>query len=96
MSYALSFADVFFVRGDTDAMEPSDRPVSVYQAILSINEDTWRAIARDVFCVAPDRLMPEAVLNKIIETDTCSNLNVPVEVWIDAAGYHSVLVYDER
>lgn len=94
MSYALSFADEFFIRGDTDRMEPSERPVSVYQAILSINEDTWREIARDVFSVPPDRLMPEAVLAKIMETNTCSNLDAPVEVWIDTEANHSILVYD--
>jgi hypothetical protein len=40
-----------------------------------------------------DRLAPEAVVSKVIETDTCSNLDEPVEVWIDPGGYHSVLVY---
>lgn len=95
MSYALSFADDFFIHDDIDAMEPSERPVSVYQAILSINEDTWREIARDVFSIPPDRLMPEDVLAKIIETDTCSNLDAPVEVWIDVESYYSVLVYDQ-
>jgi hypothetical protein len=96
MSYSLSFADDFYIHDDIDSIRPSKRPVSVYQAILSIGEDTWREIARDVFNIPPDRLMPEAVLDKIIETDTCSNLDVPVEVLIDADGYYSVLVYDQR
>lgn len=96
MSYSLSFADEFFIHDDIDLIRPSKRPVSVYQAILCISENAWREIARDVLRVPPERLMPEAVLDKIIETDTCSNLDVPVEVWIDAEGYYSVLVYDQR
>jgi hypothetical protein len=95
MSYALFFAGEFFIRGDTDTMERSVRPVSVYQAILSINEGTWREIARDVFGIPPDRLMPEAMLAKIMETNTCSNLDTPVEVWIDTEANHSILVYDQ-
>jgi hypothetical protein len=94
MSYSLSFADKFFIQDDAASIRPSERPISVYQAILSINEDTWRDIARDVFGIMPVRLTPEAVLDKIIETDTCSNLDVPVEVWIDDEGYFSVVVHD--
>lgn len=96
MSYSLSFADEFFVHDEIDSIRPSKRPVSVYQAILSIKGDTWREIAREVFDVPPDGLTPEAVLDKIIETDTCSNFDVPVEVWIDDEGYYSVRVYDQH
>jgi hypothetical protein len=49
-----------------------------------------------VFGIPPDQLMPESVLDKIIETDTCSNFDAPVEVWIDTQGYYSVRVYDQR
>jgi len=96
VSYLLSFADEVFIHDDFDLIRPSKRPVSVYQAVLSISENTWRKMACDVFGIRPDRLMPAAVLDKIIETDTCSNLAVPVEVWIDAEVDFSVRVYDQR
>lgn len=35
-----------------------------------------------------------AQVEKIQETNTCSNLSVPVRVWIDAAGDYAVYVYD--
>jgi hypothetical protein len=40
-------------------------------------------------------LEPDVVLAKIIETDTCSNLDEPVEVWIDYEGYYSLYIYGQ-
>ena len=31
-----------------------------------------------------------------METDTVSNLDSPVEVWIDSEGYHTIEVYDKE
>jgi len=94
MPCSLSFADEFFVDGDIDAIEPSDRPTSVYQALLSMSDDTWNRVARDVFDADPERLDPLAVLDRVRETDTCSHLDTPVEVWIDEDGWYDVLVHD--
>lgn len=96
MAYALSFSDEFFIRDGPDQIAPSPRPTSVYQAIHSLREDAWRAIAHDVFGAPADRLTPHAVLAKIIETDTCTYLDEPVEVWIDAEGCHTLDVYAPR
>jgi hypothetical protein len=93
MSYSLSFSEEFFVRDDPERIEPSARPTTVYQAILSLLEDTWREMAREVFSLAADQLAPESVLAKILETNTCSNLEEPVEVWIDPDGIYSLRVY---
>ena len=98
MSYALSFAPEFFW-GDgsvaPDDLPRSDRPTSVYQALVSLPEESWAAIARDVFRCPPDNLDVPTVLAKVEETDTCRNLDSPVEVFVDADGYYTVLVYDD-
>jgi hypothetical protein len=97
MSFALSFAPEFFW-GDGSAtpenLAHSDRPTSVYQALLSLPDETWATIARDVFHCPPDNLDVPTVLAKVQETDACRNLDSPVEVQIDPAGCYTVLVYD--
>ena len=97
MSYALSFAPEFFW-GDgsvsPEDMRPSNRPTCVYQALLSLSDDEWAALAADVFQVAPDDLDPAMVLEKIFETNTCQNLDSPVEVCIE--DWYSVRVYESR
>lgn len=94
MAYSLSFSEAFYVDDDFDDITPSERPTSVYQAILSIQEEEWKQIAHDVFGADPEHLDPIAVLDKIRETDTCSNLDSPVEVWIDEEGWHRLEVYE--
>ena len=44
--------------------------------------------------VDPDHVTPEAVLELIQNTDTCTDLRSPVSVWIDAEGYHTLEVHD--
>lgn len=34
------------------------------------------------------------ILQRVLETDTCTDLTPPVEVWIDEKGFHAVLVHD--
>ncbi len=94
VAYSLSFSEAFYCDGDLDAIRPSKRPLSVYQAILSIRRGEWEQIARDVFGAHPDRLDPLAVLDRIRETNTCSNLESPVWVWIDRDGDYQVPVHD--
>ncbi|MEX1096291.1 MAG: hypothetical protein WED34_09595 [Planctomycetales bacterium] len=94
MPFSLSFSEEFFVDGDIDAVAPSDRPSSVMQAILSMSDETWNRIARDVFHVDPDHLDPLVVLERVRETNTCSNLDSPVSVWIDEEGWYDLRVYD--
>ena len=42
----------------------------------------------------PDAIGLEEVLAKVVETDTVSSFQPPVEVWIDPEGYCTVLVQD--
>lgn len=99
MSYELSFSPEFFLsegepydRGPYSDAEKS-RPTSVYMAIQNMDSEQWASLAREVFDTDPDYLTPEAVLERIEETNTCRNLSTPVEVYIDPDGYHSVHVY---
>jgi hypothetical protein len=94
MAYSLSFSEKFFLEGDPDAIQPASRPTSVYQAILSLKADQWERLAREVFHTEPGHLDPMTVLDEVRQTNTCSNLDSPVQVWIDAQGWHDVLVYD--
>lgn len=97
MAYSLSFAPEFFVGNYPDGpdhLKPSDRPTSVYQAILRLADQTWEQISRGVFHCKPNYLDVESVLARAEETNTCSNLDSPVEVWIDGDGEFRVFVYD--
>jgi hypothetical protein len=66
----------------------------VCQALLSLRQETWDALAKQVFGTDGATLDVSAVMAKIAETNTCRNLDPPVEVFIDADGDFSVLVYD--
>jgi hypothetical protein len=100
MSFSLCFSpEFFFNKGEPYDYYSyvSNRPTSVWQAVLSVDEQEWKSMAKEVFDIPPDQahlLTPEAVMDKIIETDTCTDLSGPVEVWIDKSGYFSVKVYD--
>lgn len=96
MGYALSFSASFFVgdgRISPEDMRPTATPTCVYQALISMSEDAWTALAEDVFAVSPDHLDLETVMRKIVETNTCLNLDPPVRVCIDLEGFHTVLVF---
>lgn len=98
MPYSLSFSPDFFWSRSSDGVEkllPSDRPTAVGEALLRLSKETWTRLAREVFGCHPKYLDIGTVLAKIIETDTCSNLDPPVEVWIDSSGEFRVLVFEE-
>jgi hypothetical protein len=97
MTYALSFAPDFFWGDGPDspsALKPSARPTRICQAIVSLRQETWDAMAEHVFGIDSAVLNLSTVMAKIAETNTCRNLYSPVEVFIDAASDFSVLVYD--
>ena len=45
--------------------------------------------------VEPYMVTAAMVMDRIRETNTCGNLNSPVEVYIDPQGIHSVLVWED-
>ncbi len=93
MSFSLSFAPEFFCRGDDFEPGPSDRPTSVWQALESMSDEDWHSMCQDLG-LSPDFTDYDTIIDMIRETDSCSNLNSPVKVWIDPEGHHTVLVYD--
>jgi len=95
--YSLSFAPEFFWgKVPIEKMKPSPRPTSVYQALLSLPHERWAELARDVFNCPPDSLDVETVLDKVLETGTCENLDPPIRIHIDPDGWFSVLVHEEK
>ena len=97
MSYSLtSFSSDFFFKDGDDNLSSSDikNPKSVYQALRCLSDSDWEEIAEELKC-DPEYLDIDMVLEVIQETDTCTDLKSPVEVWIDQDGYHTILVWDE-
>ena len=97
MSYSLCFAPEFFW-GDESVprMKPGNRPISVCQALIGLPDNQWAALARDLFGIEPCKLEPDMVMQRIMETNTCRNLDSPVEVFIDRQGFYSILVYEKE
>lgn len=100
MAYSLSFGPEFFMSDGEPydgASEPNSEgnPTTVCAAIVAMSDDAWNEMCADVFPSAdPEHITPDMVLEQIQQVDTCSNLSSPVEVWIDADGYHTVKVYE--
>jgi len=103
MSFELSFSEEFFTDEtfpyDT---EPSKRPTNVWQAIVSLPPIALKVIGKDVFKL-PARIIKGwieseqahlDILEKVRETNTCSNLTVPVRVWIDPKGDYTLTIYE--
>lgn len=102
--YDLSFSpEFFFAEGepyDGGPELPARRPISVWSAIETLrlsNPEEWAELAHEVFGLKnPDHLTPEAVLEKVQETNTCANLSSPVRVYIDPEGNFQLRVYEEE
>ena len=94
MTYGLSFAPRFYYP-EAKATSESMQPTSVYEAVRKMRTDTWEQLASDIFGCDPAHLSIETVMGAIRETDTCSNLTTPVEVWIDLEGDFTVEVFDD-
>ena len=87
-------SDFFYQEGEPYDADygKSDKPASVWQAIHSMPDDEWEAMAKDLF---PDEhITAEKVMDMVRETNTCSNLTVPVEVWIDSEGRYTFYVWE--
>ncbi|MBC7965550.1 MAG: hypothetical protein H7Z17_06430 [Fuerstia sp.] len=95
MTYAFSFSNDFLI-GDDPELQPSLRPTLVLQAILSLSERQRIQLAPDIFGVSPDRLSAEMILDRAVATKTCENLDSPVRVWIDEAGFNTLFVHDRE
>jgi len=75
--------------------EVSERPTSVLQALVSLSAEE-QAELREEFEIpseAPFDALIARLFELVQETNTCTNLDSPVEVWIDSEGWHTVRVY---
>ena len=103
MSFSLSFSPEFFLangephdRSDL-ALNAEGKPYSVYSALCLMKEKeprVWNRMARELWECPGKVLDPEAVLEMVEATDSCANLNAPVEVYIDSERQYSVRVYE--
>jgi len=95
MSFELSFSPEFFYNEGEPYdvnVEVSTKPTSVYQAICSMSDKEWRALAKH-YRIKRAYLTPDFIMEKVQETNTCTDIRTPVEVWIDPKGHHTVWVY---
>lgn len=98
MPYELSFSPEFFSHEDepySGAPGPSDRPTSVWQALDSMSDEDWHSMCLSLG-LSPDFTDYETIIDMIHQTNRCSSLTSPVEVWIDPEGIHTVLVYERE
>jgi hypothetical protein len=99
MAFGLTFSPEFFTGNNPPEAKPSrksDQPTSVSEALMCLSQATWNEMADRVFGVDGSQLDLATVLAKVEETNTCLNLDSPVEVLIDPEGEFSVLVYDRE
>lgn len=102
MAYSLSFSPEFFSTPDDRSFEEMSNadleenpPTSVREALRAMPDEEWDEMVTDLgfrldVCEIDD------IIRVIEETNTCSNLNVPVEVWIDQEGFYQILVYEKK
>ncbi len=98
MSYELSFSQDFFGYGETKhSIEDNPKALNLYTAIrdlvLKRIPDPAINLLNMVGIHVVRRDVTEALYNKAVIVNTCSNLNTPVEVWLDEEGYVTVEVY---
>ena len=85
-----NFDDDFF---DGEKVGYSKYPTSISQAIESMDNNDWNNMIEDLF-MDKDVGIGD-VMDLIIDTNTCANLDSPVEVWIDPEGFWTLLIYEE-
>ena len=83
---------------------PREKPQSVLEAADAMTEEQRIDLGREVFGYDGETAQIWAttesfawdVLEKVRETDTCSDLRSPVSVWIDPEGFFTLEVYDAQ
>jgi len=81
MAYSLMFGPSFYI--------------SVEKSLKRMSDEAWNEMIKEVFNCDPDFVDTDMVLRQIEKVNTCSNLTVPVEVWIDEEGYFTVDVFED-
>lgn len=95
MSYSLSFSEEFWSAVNCTPMTPG-KPRTIFEALEEMPEDEWEEMCNHLFPkVHYECIDIEDVMERIRATDTCSNLDSPVEVWVDEEGLYRIWVYDD-
>ena len=95
---------------NTHAVDSKGRPISVWSAIcMALEDDKERARIESWLewdCHMPATykkyfmpgekipITPDVVLDAIMKVNTCGDLRVPVDVWIDDCGWCTLDVWD--
>lgn len=97
MAFDLSFGPEFFVGPyDLTIEYPVERPVTIYQALSSLSEESLDAIVDHFDDLSREMVTRQDLTKKVQETNTCTDLRSPVEVWIDREGYCTILVHEKE
>ena len=99
MTYPLdSFSPEFWAKDDYACiLGPGERPINIEQALWEMDIASWTDMVAELYphC-EPQNVGVDDIITIIKETNTCSNLDSPVEVWIDKEGDFRIKVYDVR
>lgn len=71
-------------------------PITIEQALWEISTEDWDKMIKSLFfgSYQPESSVGvEQVMDIIKETNICTNLDFPVEVWIDKTGNFKIKVY---
>lgn len=93
MAYSLSFTQEFFT-GPYATYEhiPHTREATcIVEALTNMKDREWKQACKAVGLNYKHTDVWDMLI-KIQETNTCSNLDSPVEVWIDPEGHHTIWV----
>lgn len=98
MAFDLSFSPEFFFQEG----EPYDRhdlaineegnPISLWSAIEMLSDSELESISK---VLNVQSISSEMIISQIEKVNTCSNLNSPVEVWVDKNGYIKIKVWSK-
>jgi len=111
MSYQLSFTPDFFYSeeeyGNLEIAE-NEHPTNCMDALIHLFKYRRKEFEEmlselsyfhELDFIQVHGIMPECLMHELLdlvkEVNTCSNLNSPVEVWLDPEGYNTIKVYDE-
>jgi len=78
---------------------PVEKPTSVFQAVQNLGLDPieWDRMSGFAF---PDRdpedITVDEVIDKIRDTNCCSGLRYPLEIWVDKLGWFTIEVFKEE
>jgi hypothetical protein len=95
MTFSLSFSDDFWDNCSLEKVDPC-KPRTVFDALEVMEDSDWDEMCACIFPGAPAEIIDiEIVMGVIRETNTCTNLDSPVEVWVDQEGDFRIKVWDQ-